>query len=148
MIKKTVQKLIQEHQTNDPYEIAKGIENLYVYEWPLHPDVKGFYQNDPPYRLIYINCSLPHYLKRAVCAHELGHAFLHPTINSLTIRGYTFFSKDKFEHQANLFAVELLLCDNIWSRYPTFTLAQIAAAEQVPLEFVELKRQHTDKLNL
>ena len=51
------------------------------------------------------------------------------------------FSRDKFEMQANMFAVELLLPDDLLREYPDCTVYQLARSVGVPEEFVELKRR-------
>ena len=50
------------------------------------------------------------------------------------------FSRDKFERQANTFAVELLLPDELLREYEGYSIYHIAASYGVPEEFVELKR--------
>lgn len=59
------------------------------------------------------NENVPEHLQAFVCAHELGHALLHRNINTPFLSKNTLFSIDKIERQANTFAVELLLPDNI-----------------------------------
>jgi Zn-dependent peptidase ImmA (M78 family) len=56
-------------------------------------------------------------LQRFVCAHELGHAVLHPRANTPFLRKNTFFSIDKIEIEANRFAVKLLLPEDVLSEY-------------------------------
>ena len=51
----------------------------------------------------------------------------------------TFYSKGKFERQANTFAVELLLPDDLLREYSDCSIYQLAASVGVPEEFVELK---------
>lgn len=139
MIKTQVQKLIRKCKTNDPFEIVKSYKTITVVSYSLPEEVKGFYQYYKRNRLIYINCDLPRYIQRIVCAHELGHALLHPKINSFTIKGHSFLSIDKYERQANLFAAELLLSDEVIFQYEGFTLEQMAAAESIHPELVKLK---------
>ena len=88
---------------------------------------------------IILNSDLPEHLESFVCAHELGHAICHPDINVQWLCESTFYSKGKFERQANTFAVELLLPDDLLREYPDCTVYQLARSVGVPEEFVELK---------
>ena len=79
-------------------------------------------------------------MQRFVCAHELAHSILHADLNVPKLTRYTMFSRDKFERQANAFAVELLLPDELLREYPDCSIYQLAASYGVPQDFVELKR--------
>jgi Zn-dependent peptidase ImmA (M78 family) len=68
----------------------------------------GYYNMSNKIKVICINNSLPCHKQRFVCAHELGHAILHPSINLPFFSHHTFFSKEKIEHEANIFASLLL----------------------------------------
>ena len=52
----------------------------------------------------------------------------------------TFNPHSRFERQANTFAVELLLPDELLREYPDCSIYQLAASVGVPREFVELKQ--------
>lgn len=77
-------------------------------------------------------------MQRFVCAHELGHVVLHPNVNTPFMKAHTLFSIDKFEKEANTFAVELLMPDEIVHEYETIFAA--AAACGVPTEVAILKQ--------
>lgn len=79
-------------------------------------------------------------LARYVSRNELAHSILHADLNVPKLTRYTFFSRDKFEVQANTFAVELLLPDELLREYPECTVYQLARSVGVPEEFVELKQ--------
>lgn len=78
-------------------------------------------------------------IHKIVCAHELGHAILHPKINSSYIGNYTLYSSSKIEIEANTFAAELLLPDEIDEEYKGMTIDQIAASLCVLPELLKLK---------
>lgn len=78
-------------------------------------------------------------MHRIVAAHELGHAILHPKINCSFIRNYTMCSKNTFEIEANRFAAELLIPDEVLIEYQGMTTNQIAAYLNVIPELVKLK---------
>lgn len=83
--------------------------NIQVMLWNLHEEINGFYKYDKRNKYIFINQKLSKEMQRFVCAHELGHAILHPRSNTPFLRKNTLFSIDKIEVEANSFAVQLLL---------------------------------------
>ncbi|MER2171811.1 MAG: ImmA/IrrE family metallo-endopeptidase [Psychrobacillus psychrodurans] len=91
---------------------------------------------------IVINSNLEKYTQNIVCAHELGHAVLHPKINTPFMRNNTLLSVNKIEREANRFAAELLIPDESLNEYET--IQNKASLHNVPLELVELK---CEKLN-
>jgi Zn-dependent peptidase ImmA (M78 family) len=80
--------------------------------------------------------------QRFVCAHELGHAVLHPKSNTPFLRANTLFSIEKLEVEANTFAVELLLPDDVIAQCQNsdLTIYDIAKVHSVPKELVYLKK--------
>ncbi|ALS27153.1 IrrE-type HTH domain-containing protein [Paenibacillus sp. 32O-W] len=135
-IKSIVNKLINRHKTNDPFEIAalKNITILFNYLG----ETLGFFSSYKRAKFIHINNYLDEPMRRFVCAHELGHAVLHPRVNTPFLKSSTLFSVNRLEREANEFAVELLLPDEVVREYQT--IYEAAAAYGVPEEVVELKR--------
>src|SRR5690606_32336512 len=86
----------------------------------------------------HINNDLDRPMQRFVCAHELGHAMLHPGINTPFLKANTLFSINRLEREANEFAVELLIPDDLLREHQT--IYEVATACGVPGEVVELKR--------
>ncbi len=96
------------YQTNDPYEIAE------IYGISIHERtecIKGFtaqaikFKGYVPY--ILINGNYPERSRRVMCAHELGHIFLHDdTLNNFANPGGRI--NMEAEYEANLFALALL----------------------------------------
>lgn len=117
-IQKEVQKLTKRYKTNCPFEIS-DFKNIHVVFWDLHEDIWGFYIYERRNHFIFINNNLESYLKRFVCAHELGHAILHTKINTPFLKANTFYPIDKIEREANEFAVNLLLYDKDSEEYET-----------------------------
>lgn len=64
-------------------------------------------------------------LEKVVLSHELGHSKLHRK-NYCYFYGSTFFNKAKEENEANTFAAELLVPDEIIYSNPDLTKKQIA----------------------
>lgn len=141
MIKSKVVKLIEKHNTNDPFEMASS-ENIFVHPWNLHDDIKGFYKYIRRSKHIFYNVNLEERLKVYVCAHELGHAILHPRANTPFMRTNTLFSIDQIEIDANKFAVELLMPDHsLYELKDTnLTLNDAANIYGVPKEVSHLKK--------
>lgn len=110
-IKGTVEKLIKNNNTNNPFEICKALDIVVKFE--NLGNIFGYCDTHFRMRSIHINENVPEHLQAFVCAHELGHALLHRNINTPFLSKNTLFSIDKIERQANTFAVELLLPDNI-----------------------------------
>jgi Zn-dependent peptidase ImmA (M78 family) len=138
-IKDIVRQLIRKHKSNDPFQIAKE-KNIIVLFAELG-NTLGFYSSYKRVQFIHLNNQLNEKQLRFVCAHELGHAVLHPKSNTPFLRTNTLLSVEKLEVEANTFAVELLLTDEILNsyRYSDTTIQDIAALCGVPKNLVHLK---------
>ena len=147
-IKLIVERLIKKHNTNDPFTIAQNMNIIILYS-----DMKntlGFFNTYKRSRFIHLNQNIPTRLKRFVCAHELGHAIQHQNINTPFLKRNTLFSVDKIEREANEFAVELLLTDDILKSYPDITLFHLAKLIGIPEKLTTLKStslQHLFKIS-
>lgn len=128
--------MVKKYRTNDPFEIATQ-KNITVLKANLS-ETLGFFSSYKRMSFIHINNRLDNPMQRFVCAHELGHAVLHPGINTPFLKAKTLYSIDRFEREANEFAVELLMPDAIVREYST--IQEAAAACEVPLEVAYLKK--------
>ncbi|EZP75049.1 hypothetical protein H839_16153 [Parageobacillus genomosp. 1] len=139
-IKEIVRHLIKKHKSNDPFQIAKK-KNIIILFAELG-NTFGFYSSYKRFQFIHLNNQLDEMMQRFVCAHELGHAVLHPKSNTPFLRANTLFSVEKLEVEANTFAVELLLPDYIISQYKNtdMTIYNVAEMYSVPKELVHLKK--------
>ncbi|MCR8856509.1 hypothetical protein COL32_09735 [Bacillus pseudomycoides] len=138
-IKEYVLNIAKKYGTANPFEIARQ-KNIYV----LYEDLGntlGFYNTYKRFKFIHINNQIEETTQRFVCAHELGHALLHPKANTPFLRNQTFFSVDRLEIEANTFAVELLLTDEIVSEYKNTNLSiqEVAEIHGIPRGFARLK---------
>ncbi|MEI2317667.1 ImmA/IrrE family metallo-endopeptidase [Bacillus paramobilis] len=138
-IKEYVLNIIEKYKTTDPFEIAKE-KNIIVLFEDLG-NTLGFYNTYKRFKFIHINNQIDEIAQRFVCAHELGHAVLHPKANTPFLRNQTFFSVDRLEIEANTFAVELLLTDEMVSAYEDTRLSiqEVAEIHGVPGGFARLK---------
>lgn len=138
-IKEYALKIAEKHETINPFEIAKR-KNIIVLFEDLG-NTLGFYNTYKRFKFIHINNQIEEIIQRFVCAHELGHALLHPKANTPFLRNQTFFSIDRLEIEANTFAVELLLTDEMISTYQNTQLSiqEIAEIHGIPKGFARLK---------
>ncbi|HFJ9281651.1 hypothetical protein AT278_25555 [Bacillus cereus] len=138
-IKDYVMKIVKKHGTTNPFEIAKRKDIIVLFE--DLGNTLGFYNTYKRFKFIHINNRIDETTQRFVCAHELGHALLHPKANTPFLRNKTFFSVDRLEIQANTFAVELLLPDEMISEYQDTNLSiqEIAEIYGIPESFARLK---------
>lgn len=103
----TIQKLVRKFKTNDPFEIARGL-NILVRYAEFDEGTRGLYYRKLRRRFIVIHNGLDEHWQRVVCAHELGHDRLHPGLSRFWLDEHTFFNTGKYERQANQFALKLL----------------------------------------
>lgn len=137
-IKFEVKKLIDKYKTNNPLELIECL-GINLIKFPLKGNLNGYYIEKFGERNICINSELSDKKLIIVAAHELGHAILHRNQNILFISNNTYYSKAKFERQANLFAAELLLDDSIFSNYYGYSFEHISKCECVSEMLVEYK---------
>lgn len=137
-LKEKVVNLVKKHSSTDPFELASML-NIHIIEWDLHEEINGYYKYDRRNRYIMINQNLSDEWKKVVCAHELGHAVLHPRLNTPFMRQNTFLSVDKIEREANRFAAELLIPDDSLIDCEHQTIENIASIHNVPVELARLK---------
>ena len=132
--------LIELAGSNDPFVICDYLD-IQVSFRDLGDKIYGFFQRtEDGIEILHINNTLDDHIKKYICAHELGHAILHEELCLFFLNENTFFSSGKFENQANKFAAELLIPDDIINEYPKeYTVQQIACCEYVPEYLVDLK---------
>lgn len=139
-IKSSVNKLVEKYGTNDPFKIAKCMGILIVFE-PLG-NALGYYSKHFRVPIIHINQDADKASQFFICGHELGHAVQHPDTNTSFLKKHTLFSTDKLEIEANTFAVELLLPDELFLEkddYSCFTIYDAIKENGVPIELLSLK---------
>ncbi|WP_040192127.1 ImmA/IrrE family metallo-endopeptidase [Clostridium culturomicium] len=138
-IKKEVNRLIKKYNTNNPFEIAKG-ENIIILFEKLG-NINGYYNKYARQKFIHINEDLDFQSQFLTCAHELGHARIHPDSNTPFFRDNSFYSINKLEKQANYFSAELLIDANKIDKclLGLYSVEQLAAIYNVPVELINLK---------
>lgn len=136
-IKEQVKKLTKKLGTNDPYEIS-NIFNINISYAPLG-NINGYYVQLKRNKFIVINSDLDELHRKFVCAHEIGHALLHSQLNTLFLQKNTLNIKGKFETQANEFAAELLVDDELLKEYEGYSLNNISTCTGIDIKYLELK---------
>ncbi|WP_313994004.1 ImmA/IrrE family metallo-endopeptidase [uncultured Selenomonas sp.] len=131
-------KLMRRCNSNNPFTIARALDIVLIYCRLV--DLNGFYQYHKRNHIIYLSEELDELAARFVLAHELGHMQMHRNLNTVFMDAKTFHSHSRFERHANIFAVELLLPDDLLREYPECTVYQLARSVGIPQEFVELKQ--------
>lgn len=145
-IKNIVGKLIEKYNTRNPLEIAAYL-GIMVQLADIG-ELKGFYTYSQRKRMIFINqnCknTATYKLLYMVAAHELGHAVLDPKSQCYFFSDNTFLLKSKAEIEANTFAAELLIDDDILLEYQNYTLSQLARLIGYDEKLIELRLKSTD----
>ena len=136
-IKRKVNQLVRLFGTRDPFEMIKGMNVILVF-YPLD-GVRGFYQYFKRNNIIYIDESLSRNDQQFVCAHELGHMFLHKRCNALFMDTRTQFNTSRYELEADKFAVNLLISDSVLREYPDYSTDQLSRLFGYSKKLIELR---------
>lgn len=136
-IKKKADSLARKYQSRNPFEIIRGLNVILVFA-PL-VETRGFYQYFQRNNIIYIDENLSPHEQTLVCAHELGHMFLHKKTNALFMDTRTHFNTRRFEKEANAFAMYLLVDDEQLLEFHEYGIEQIANVLGYQKELIELR---------
>ena len=143
-IKARVNRLVRFYKTRDPFEMIKGM-NIILVNYPLE-GVRGFYQYFQRNNIIYLDEKLSDSERRFVLAHELGHMILHKKSNAIFMDTRTQFNTSKYEQEANLFAMELLLPDQILDEYAQsgYSTEQLSRITGYYTELIKIRLKHKE----
>lgn len=136
-IKRLVGSLVRKYNTRNPFEIISNLNVIIVF-YPLH-GVKGFYQYFQRNNIIYIDDTLSDQDKLFVCAHELGHMFLHKKSNAIFMDSRTQLNTIKYELEADRFAINLLLSDAEIEEHLDFSTEQFSRLFGYSKKLIELR---------
>lgn len=136
-IRKKIKSLIRKYDTNNPFELADYLNIAIIFE-PLG-SINGYYNKQLRMKQIHINSELDRHTQVFTAAHELGHALLHPNANTLFLRNNTGLNLNKYEIEANKFAMELLVQDETLLEYQNFTIEQFSRMLGYSQELIKLK---------
>lgn len=140
MIKNIVDGLIETYGTTNPYELCCNLD-IKIIKSNLGKEIKGFFQRTiEGYEIIHINSELNDNDSKYICAHELAHAILHTDMAISFFIENALLVKNKYEIQADKFAAELLIPDNLEPHYiEGMGMEQLSCYFGVPKELVEYK---------
>lgn len=136
-IQNVISHLIKKYKTNDPFEIADML-NISIFYEELGT-INGYYNKPLRMKQIHINDALSENMKKFTCAHELGHALLHPDVSTPFLRSQTLLSINKMEIEANTFAVKLLIPDDIIRENRDLTTQQLSRLLGYEQALIELR---------
>lgn len=136
-IKQTVNYYVGKFNTRNPYELAKCL-NVEVQIGQLGSRA-GCYMFLKNHKCIFLNEDLEENEMRLVMAHELGHAIMHRKENCYFIRNKTLMLTSKLEIEANTFAAELLIPDEIIFENRQTTTEQLSRLLGYEQALIELR---------
>ncbi len=138
-IRNEVKRLTKKHATNNPFDIARGEKIIILYE--DLGNINGYYNKYARQKFIHINGNLDSIMQTLTCAHELGHADIHPNSNTPFFRDNSFYSINKLEKQANYFSAQLLIDESKIDKCAlgSYSIEQLASIYNVPIELIKLR---------
>lgn len=132
------EQVIKKYKTRSPYELA-DLMGISIHRCELGT-IRGYYSKKFRIKQIVLNCNLTENDERFVLAHELGHAIMHENLNTPFLTENTLFSKNKFEKEANTFAIELLVPDAEIIEHTELTIGQLARMTGYAEELLKYKK--------
>ncbi|MGF7396148.1 ImmA/IrrE family metallo-endopeptidase [Thermoanaerobacterium thermosaccharolyticum] len=112
-IKEIAEEIYNTYHTRNPYEIADYMNGIILYTSYLPDDIYGMSNMINNTWIISINSKLHNYqVIKFTIAHEIGHKVLHDLENDIFFKRNTCFSLQKFDNQADEFALNLLYTDD------------------------------------
>ena len=92
------------------------------------------------HKCVFLNEDLEEHERTLVMAHELAHSIMHRKENCYFVRNRTLMLTSKIEIEANTFAAELLIPDEMIIENPGLTKAQIACLAGYDERIMEFKK--------
>lgn len=136
-IEKIVEHYVKKCNSRNPFDIAKYLNiKLQIGELGTPCGCYMFLKN---HRCIFLNENLSENEMNLVMSHELGHAIMHRKLNCYFIRNKTLLLNSKIETEANLFAAELLIADNIIADNLSLTTSQLSRLLGYEEEIIKLR---------
>lgn len=137
-IKERVSIIKKKYKTDNLFDLVDFL-NIELIEMDLGSSTSGMYRYIKRNKFIFLNNNLDYNQKKIVLAHEIGHAILHSNLNCFFLEKKTLYIKNKFEIEANKFAVELLVDDKDLENLKSYTLEQMSAILNIPADLLIYK---------
>ena len=134
--KTCVERLRKKYKTNDIYYIAEKM-GVIIHRVPLGT-TRGMCYHARRIKQIFLNIDMPPNIEMFVLAHELGHLVMHPKHNAPFLQN-TFFNKNRYEIEANTFAINLIMSDLDIMEHWEYTIDEWAMFYGLPREIIELR---------
>lgn len=137
---------VAKYHTRNPFRLTDDLGFIVIFARLV--DVRGLSQHAKRRNIIYINSNLPEQQQQLVCAHEVGHCFLHRGMNRLFMDRKTCMVPGKYEREANQFSVDFLYGDYELQPFLTRSIDAAAAYMGVPLPLAEYRMKSVQPLLL
>ncbi len=137
-IKQLVNYYVRKFNTRNPYDLARHL-NVEVQIGELGSRA-GCYMFIKNHKCVFLNEDLEENEMRLVMAHELAHSIMHRKENCYFIRNKTLLLTSKIEIEANTFAAELLIPDELIFENPGVPIDQIARIAGYCEEIMKFKK--------
>lgn len=128
--------LCKKYKTNNVYKIAKKM-GVIIHRVNLG-STRGMCYTAKRVKQVFLNIDLPQNIERFVLGHELGHLTMHPEHNAPFLQN-TFFNKNRYEIEANTFAINLIMSDLDIMEHWEYTIDEWAMYYGLPREIIELR---------
>lgn len=137
-VKRLVAYYVKKYETRNPFRIAEYL-NVFVHVGPLGSRA-GCYMFLKNHKCIFLNEDLNEQERMLVMAHELAHSIMHRKENCYFIRNKTLLLTSEIETEANMFAAELLISDDLIYENPGMSKSQIARLAGYDERIMEFKK--------
>lgn len=142
-IKAIADQVAAKFRTRDPFQIADNL-GFIVVQAPL-VEMRGLRQYAKKRVLLYINSALDERQQALVCAHEIGHHFMHRGMNRIFMDRNTCMVSNRYENEAHYFSVDLLFEDAELTEFMELPISDIAAYMGVPERLAEYRMNAISK---
>jgi len=137
-IKEIVEGLIEIYQTRNVYDLIDHLD-IRLIRKELPAGIKGrFFRDIFGNETIFISDNLNQIEEKCIIAHELGHAILHVDVSTHFYSDNELLVKSKLEIQANYFASELLIKDEL-TQYKDLTIKELSYVLEATEELILVK---------
>ena len=137
-VKRLVAYYVKKYETRNPFRLAEYL-NVFVHVGPLGSRA-GCYMFLKNHKCIFLNEDLNEQERMLVMAHELAHSIMHRKENCYFIRNKTLLLTSEIETEANMFAAELLIPDDLIYENPGMNKSQIARLAGYDERIMEFKK--------